>query len=148
MATIYYLNWDHEGRGDATQLFHDVHIDDPPETLSSDRFDDLYREVLDVESSDPAQIWREWNRGSDQESEAFLPLRYCDRCKTYIEGRGEASTHAAQNHGYEPIDELGPPEYIRGERSMAVGDIVETADAMCMAATIGWAEIELDGDSA
>ena len=51
-----------------------------------------------------------------------------------------------QNHGYDAFDETGEPEYVRGERSMSVGDIVEIDGRHYIAASIGWDEIEIEGD--
>lgn len=126
-------------------MFHDLHVGEPPAKLSDNAFGELYREVIDIDAEEPEQVWREWNRGSGRESEAFLELRYCDRCQSYIEGGGEAVTHAAQNHGYDAFTESGEPEYVRGERSMSVGDVVEIDGRYFMAVSIGWEEIELEG---
>ncbi|QLG62055.1 hypothetical protein [Halorarum salinum] len=141
-ATVYYLNWDREQRGDAAQLFHDLHIEDTPDRLSREEFDQLYCEVIQVDGVDnPEQVWEQWNRGSRRESEAFLSLRYCERCDTYIEGIAEGVTHAVQNHGYDALTETGEPDYVRGERSMSVGDIVVIDGTYYVAASIGWDEI-------
>lgn len=110
-------------------------------------FDDLYAEVAAVETNDLEQLFAEWNAGSGRESEQYRDLRYCEQCQTYIEGSGEALTHSAQNHDYDPFMHPGEPEYIRGERSMSVGDIVEHGDTYYGCAPFGWEEIELlDGD--
>lgn len=90
---------------------------------------------------------KEWNRGSRQETDAFLGLRYCERCDTYIEGFDEAVTHAAQNHGYDALHETEQPEYIHGEPSMSIGDIVAIDGTYYMAAAVGWDEIEIGGDA-
>lgn len=103
--------------------------------------------MIDVDAEDPEQVWKEWNRGSRQESDAFLELRYCDRCDSYIEGSGEAVMHAVQNHGYDAQQGTDQPEYIRGERSMSVGDIVEIDGTYYVAASIGWDEIEVGGEA-
>jgi len=86
-ATIHYLNWDLETRaegnpelGPASELFHKYGVESvldegemPPSEFSEERFDELYREVATVEGEydNPEELWREWNRGSGYESEAF-----------------------------------------------------------------------------
>lgn len=81
-ATIHYLNWDlEEGNdGPASELFHKYGVERildedelPPSHFSEERFDELYREVATVhgEYDDPEEFWREWNRGSGQESAEF-----------------------------------------------------------------------------
>jgi len=92
-------------------------------------------------------VWKEWNRGSGATAETFLELRYCERCDGYIEGIDEAVTHAAQNHGYDAMNDADAPAYVRGVRSMSVGDIVEIDGAYYMAAAVGWDEIEIGGDA-
>jgi hypothetical protein len=149
VATIYYLNWDDEAEehSDATELFHDLHGGEPPAQIDADAFEDLYREVArDVHvGGDVETVWAGWNRGSGRESDRFLELRRCERCDTYIDGSEEAVTHAAQNHGYDAMDDPGEPDYLRGERSMSVGDVVEIDGRYYMAAAIGWQEVEVDG---
>jgi hypothetical protein len=74
VTTIHYLQWhrtDPEPNRRATDLFHEFHYD-PPEQLAERDFEDLYAEVADVETADLNQLWREWNRGSGYESDAFL----------------------------------------------------------------------------
>ncbi len=154
-ATIYYLNWDREtdNDGPASELFHKLNVESvleedekPRDSFTEDEFDELYREVILVEA-DPdnlEQIWIEWQRTGYTESEEFQELRYCERCQSYIEGSGEAVTHAAQNHGFDTFGETREPEYIRGERSMSVGDIVEFDDTYFQAKSIGFEEIEVD----
>lgn len=86
MPTLYYLNWDRESRdeetgelGPASKLFHKYNVESvldedekPPEQFSQDRFNELYREVAEVEPEQPETVWRMWNRGSGYESEQFL----------------------------------------------------------------------------
>ncbi|NUC74734.1 hypothetical protein HTZ84_20955 [Haloterrigena sp. SYSU A558-1] len=141
------MNWDrtNSDHADASDLFHNLHIEDPPEHLGRAEFDQLYREVIDVAVDKPEQVFHEWNRGSGRESDAFLTLRYCERCETYIEGEDEAVTHATQNHGYDALIESGEPDYVRGERSMSVGDIVEINGTYYMAASIGWEAVDIGG---
>lgn len=96
-----------------------------------------------MDTDDLEELYAEWNRGSGRESRRFLDLRYCERCHTYIEGGDEAITHAAQNHGYDALHDLGEPDYIRGERSMSVGDIVERDDGYYACGPVGWHPIAL-----
>lgn len=131
----------------ASALFNDFHHETPDE-LSESTFDTLYEEVTKVDTEDLEDIYREWNHGSGQESSAFRELRYCEQCLTYIEGSDEVITHASQNHDYDPFMQAGEPEYIRGERSMSVGDIVEQDDTYYACAQVGWEEIKLvEGDT-
>ena len=158
MATIYYLNWDQEreNHGPATELFHKISVEQvldedekPPQKYTTDDFDSLYRELVsvDVDSSDELeQLWKEWNRGSHQESREFLDLRYCNQCDSYIEGSDEAVTHAAQNHGYDRFEETGEPEYIHGVRSMTAGDVVEIEGEYFQAKAIGWEQIGVNAE--
>ncbi|QIB75332.1 hypothetical protein G3I44_14170 [Halogeometricum borinquense] len=149
MATIYYLNWDKErdNNGPATELFHNLHVGDAQEHIDTGAFDDLYREVADdVELENLEDAFAEWNRGSGRESQRFTELRYCERCDGYIDGHDEAITHAAQNHGYDAFTETRDPEYIRGERSLSVGDIVQFEDEYYVCASIGWEQVEIGGD--
>lgn len=154
-ATIYYLNWDREQENHepATELFHKISVeevldeDDKPRTqYREDDFNALYRELPSVEvdsADDLEQLWKEWNRGSRGESREFLDLRYCQRCKSYIEGTEEAVTHAAQNHGYDSFEETGEPDYVHGVRSMTAGDVVEIGGEYFQAKAIGWEKIEV-----
>ena len=145
MTTIHYLQWhrnDPYDQTEASELFHTFHHD-PPDTLTNHQFDQLYERVTDVDTDDLEELYARWNRGSGRESRGFLELRYCERCETYIEGNDEAITHTAQNHGYDALHESGDPAYIRGERSLSVGDIVERDGQYYACASIGWQEIEL-----
>lgn len=141
---MYYLQWhtsDPYEETAASDLFHEFHYD-PPETLTTSQFDNVYQYVADVETDDLEELYAEWNRGSGRESSTFLELRYCDRCDSYINGREEGITHAAQNHGYDGLTESREPDYIHGERSMSVGDIVERNNQYYACAPIGWQELE------
>lgn len=150
MPTIHYLQWHRSGpyRDEwASEMFHKYHHE-PPTTLSSTTFAKLYETVSVVDTDDLEDIYAEWNRGSGSESPDFLDLRYCERCQSYVEGVEESITHAAQNHGYDALTDSGEPDYIRGERSMSVGDIVERDDQYYACAPIGWKEIRLiEGDT-
>lgn len=140
MSTIYYLQWHRtEPTPDpqASDLFHEFHHD-PPTVLTESAFDDLYAEVTETDTRDLEQLFAEWNRGSGRGSDQFQNLRYCERCQTYIEGSGEAVTHAAQNHGYDALTDPSEPAYIHGIRSLSVGDIVERDDTYYACAPIGW----------
>lgn len=150
MASLYYLNWDREEWGEASDLFHDAHIGDAPDGFTATEFDDLYRQVAeDVDVDRPEEAFAQWNRGSGYESDRFLELRYCSRCDGYIDGEGEAVTHAAQNHGYDSFAHGGEmPEYIRGERSLSVGDVVELDGAYYLCRSIGWEEVTVSGGDA
>jgi len=149
IATVHYLQWHHDtpaSQDDATDLFHAYHVD-PPEALPESVFDDLYKEVAAVDTNDLEQLFAEWNRGGGRESDQFRNLRYCDRCDSYIEGRGEATIHAVQNHGYDAFQEAGEPAYLRGIRSMSVGDVVTHGDSHYACAPIGWQDLQLvEGD--
>ncbi|ELY83611.1 hypothetical protein [Natrinema altunense] len=81
-ATIYYLNWDEEAEdhGPASELFHKYGVESvldedemPPSEFSEEEFEEFYREVATVEGDyeHPEQLWREWNRGSREESQEF-----------------------------------------------------------------------------
>lgn len=149
VPTIYYLQWhvaDAQTRDEADDLFHDCHTD-PPDTLREDVFDRLYEEVAAVDTDDLETLYAEWNRGSGHESDQFQDLRHCEPCATYIDGHEEAVTHAAQNHGYDARHETDAPDYLRPERSMSVGDVVERSDTYHVCAPIGWQELDLvEGD--
>lgn len=85
MATIYYLNWDKEHRtkenpelGTASNLFHKLNVESvldedekPGDTYSRDEFEQLYREIREINVEDPEEAWRQWNAGSGYESEEF-----------------------------------------------------------------------------
>jgi len=156
VATIYYLNWDQErqNHGPATDLFHKISVEQvldedkkPRPRYTEDDFDALYRELTTVDvgsSGELEQLWKEWNRGSRQESREFLNLRYCENCDSYIEGSEEAVTHAAQNHSYDAFTETGEPEYVHGVRSMTAGDVVEIDGEYFQAKAIGWEPIEVN----
>lgn len=150
MTTLHYLRWDSPDetiRDRASDLFHEFHHD-PPQTVTEDDFDELYAEVTTVDTDDLEQLFAEWNRGSGRESDRFEEMRYCERCDTYIEGHGEAVTHASQNHGYDPFHEEDAPAYVRGVRSLSVGDVVERDDAYHACAPIGWRELDVvEGDA-
>lgn len=148
ITTVHYLQWhqdDPEIHDPASDLFHEFHHD-PPAALTKSVFDDLYQEVAAVETNDLEQLFAEWNAGSGRESTQFHNLRYCDRCHSYIEGSDEAVTHAAQNHGYDAFNASSKPEYLRGIRSMSVGDVVTQDDKHYACAPIGWQEVRLAED--
>lgn len=76
MATIYYLKWHQSGpteHDEASDFFHETHME-TPDAVSSDRFDRLYEEVgeVEVDADRLEDVWRQWNRGSGQESRYFL----------------------------------------------------------------------------
>ena len=85
MATIYYLNWDQEHRneenpelGPAGELFHKLNVESvldeyekPSNSYTADQFDQLYREITDVEVDDPEDAWAQWNAGSGHETQEF-----------------------------------------------------------------------------
>lgn len=79
IATVYYLNWDQEGRdgmyGPSRELFAEANLGNLPDQFREDQFDQLYREVAeDIAVDDPSapeQLWQEWNRGSGYESQVF-----------------------------------------------------------------------------
>ena len=85
MATIYYLNWDKEhrteenpGLGAASELFHKLGVESvldedekPGKSYTEDEFDELYREIADVDVDEPEEAWAQWNAGSDHESQQF-----------------------------------------------------------------------------
>lgn len=116
--------------------------------LNESAFDNLYGEVAEVETTNLEDLFTVWNAGSGLERAYFYDLRYCERCQSYIKGLEEAVTHAAQNHGYDAFHESRDPEYLRGIRSMSVGDIVTEGDTHFACAPIGWEELRLvEGDS-
>jgi len=72
VPTIYYLNWDSPAADLAAEdRFHEYHSE-TPEYLTETEFDDLYREVADVETQDLEQLYHEWNYGSRHESQKFV----------------------------------------------------------------------------
>lgn len=75
-------------------------------------------------------------------------MRYCERCDGYIEGQDAALTHAARNHGYDPFHAADAPEYVRGVRSLSVGDIAEQDDGYAICASIGWRSVDVFGGDA
>lgn len=99
--------------------------------------------MAEVETNDLKQLFAGWNAGSGRESDQFRDMRYCERCSSYIEGSGEAEIHAVENHGYDAFHESGAPEYIRGIRSMSVGDMVRHGDTHYACAPISWNEIDI-----
>lgn len=74
MATIHYLNWDKEGEehGEATEIFHDANVDETPDKIDEEAFQEHWREVAEVDVEHPEEAWKQWNAGSRQESEQFL----------------------------------------------------------------------------
>jgi hypothetical protein len=145
VTTVHYLQWhlkDSENHEEASDLFHRFHVD-PPESVTEDEIDGLYEKVAEVDVDDLEKLYQGWNRGSRQEEEEFLFQRYCERCRTYIEGKGEAINHTVQNHGYDAFTESGTPGYVRGIRSLSVGDVVEQDETLYACISIGWQELEL-----
>jgi len=117
VATIYYLNWDleKEEHGPASELFHKTTVKDvldedekPGNKYSQDEFDQLYREIAEVDVEETEAVWRQWNRGSGHESREFV-----EQC----------------------------------ERSMSVGDVIEIDDTYYQAQSLGWDEINVEGDT-
>lgn len=149
MAVIYYLNWDeeHEEHGPATELFHDLHVDDTPDKIGEQEFESLYREIREIpyDNVEPEHLWRQWNRGSGYESRDFLGTRYCDPCSTGFTSLDDSYHHFYHEHfGLDTgLDEFF--DVIRGVRSMSVGDVVEIDDAYYQAQGIGWEEITVEG---
>ena len=118
-ASIHYLNWDEEAEehGSASELFHKYGVESvleedekPPTEFTEDEFDDLYREVAEVEGEydNPEQLWKEWNAGSRRESQEF---------------------------------------YDAEVRSTSVGDIVELNGTYYQAKSIGFDEIDVQGEN-
>ena len=145
MTAVHYLQWhlpDSENHEEASDLFHRFHVD-PPDSVTEDKFDRLYEDVAEVDVDDLEEVFQGWNMGSRREHDEFLSQRYCERCQTYIEGEGETVNHAVQNHGYDAFNESGTPEYVRGIRSLSVGDVVEEEDTLYACVSIGWQELEL-----
>jgi len=150
IATIYYLDWDQEGRderyGPARELFDEANLGNTPDRFSADQFDDLYREVADVDVDGPEDAWRQWNAGSGYESEAFTKIQYCEQCDQYIDSRDSAVDHADREHDAEVYRPGDLPDYIHGERSMSVGDVIEIDDTYYVAAPIGFEELNIYTD--
>lgn len=145
MTAVHYLQWhrrDPYWNTDSSDLFHRFHYD-PPDTLTYDEFDALYEYVAEVATDDLEEVYAGWNRGSGRESTAFLECRYCERCQSYVEGIEEGVTHTVQNHGYNSFTDSSEPDYIRGARSMSVGDITELDGTYYACSPIGWQEIDL-----
>lgn len=111
MGKIYYLNWDQEieEHGPASELFHKLTVKDvldedeqPSSTYAQEEFDQLYREVEEVEIDDPEAAWKQWNRGTGYESQVFLDVQ--ERSMSVgdvleIDG----AYYQAQNLGWEEI---------------------------------------------
>jgi hypothetical protein len=147
VATVHYLQWhfsDSENHEEASDLFHRFHVN-PPDSVTEDEFTRLYREVAEADVDDVEELYQGWNRGSGREDEGFLSQRYCEQCRTYIEGEGEAINHAVQNHGYDAFSESGTPGYVRGIRSLSVGDVIEQEETLYACVSIGWQELNLVG---
>lgn len=151
-TTLYYLNWGQEEDGTASELFHKYNVesvldeeDKPPTGFTEEEFQELYRELIslpgDYTEDDLEQIWKEWQLTGFTEGETFQELRYCSQCGTYIEGIEESITHASQNHGYDHFEESGEPDYVKGVRSMSVGDVIEIDGTYYQAKAIGFEEI-------
>ena len=83
MATIHYLDWDSEqdNHGPASELFHKLTVESvldedekPGNQYTETEFDELYREITEVDVDSPdylEDIWRQWNRGSSYETQEF-----------------------------------------------------------------------------
>ena len=88
MATIYYLNWDQEWEneednenpeiGPARELFHKLNVESvldehekPSNSYTKDEFNQLYREITDINVDDPEDAWAQWNAGSGHETTEF-----------------------------------------------------------------------------
>lgn len=126
-ATIYYLNWDEEAKeraedpdvdehpamGPAGELHHKLGVksvldedEKPSMTYSEEEFDDLYREIEDLEGyseDDLEQLWKEWNAGSREESQEF----YDAEVRSMSVGdviEVDGSYYQAQNVGFEEIE--------------------------------------------
>jgi hypothetical protein len=147
-----------EGHGPASDLFHKSHVVDqleedekPSQAFTQDEFDELYDQVTvlegDYTEEDLEEIYTGFQRTGFTEWAEFLESRYCEGCDSYIEGSDEALTHAAQNHGYDPDDEFGEPEYIHGIRSMSVGDTVVVDGTPYQVQSLGFEEISVGGES-
>lgn len=158
-GSVHYLGWHlEEGHGPASDLFHKYHVTDhldeeeqPPEAFTQSEFDELYDEVTvlegDFTGDDLEEIYKGFQGTGFTEWDEFLEARYCEGCDSYIEGSDEALTHAAQNHGYDPFEETGEPEYIHGIRSMSVGDTVVVDGTPYQVQSLGFGEIEVGGES-
>ena len=145
MPVIHYLQWHHREpirKEDAVDLFYEFHYA-PPESLSSTSFNDLYKEVAEVDETDLEEIYARWNRGSGRESEQFLELRYCEWCRDYIVGVEKAVNHGIRDHAYYAPTDFRGFDYIHGIRSMSVGDIVERDQTYYACASIGWENIDI-----
>lgn len=158
-TSIHYLGWHLEPEhGPASELFHKYHVTDqleedeqPPQAFTQDEFDGLYDEVTvlegDFTEEDLEEIYKGFQATGFSEWDEFTEMRYCEGCDSYIEGSDEALTHAAQNHGYQPEEEFGEPEYIHGIRSMSVGDVVEVEDTPYQVRGIGFEPIQIGGEN-
>jgi len=96
VAKLYWLNWDEEAKerannpdidehpamGPAGELKHKLDVvsvldedEKPPEQFQYNEFQDLYREVTELDGDyteeDLEQVWAEWNAGSRKESQEF-----------------------------------------------------------------------------
>jgi hypothetical protein len=108
-ATVHYLNWDQEARGEASELFHKLGVqsvldedEQPSDTYSREEFDDLYREVAEIDVDDPEEAWQKWNRGSGRESREF----YDAEVRSMSVGdvlEMDGTFYQAQNIGWEEI---------------------------------------------
>jgi len=67
MPTVYDLWWHENGFDEASDRFY-RYYGDPPETLYQHEFDQLYREIGEVETYDLEELYAEWKRGSGRES--------------------------------------------------------------------------------
>jgi len=79
------LNWDQETVTEetreldgASELFHKISVEDvldedekPTNSYTIDEFNQLYREIAEVEVDQPEEAWRQWNAGSSHETQQF-----------------------------------------------------------------------------
>jgi len=148
---------EHPAMGPAGEIHHQAQVDheDIPDEFEYDEFQDLYREVteLDLDFDEDeisvdellGTIYERFQATGFTEGEEFLQLRYCGNCDSYIEGEDEAITHASQNHCYDAFEESGEPDYIRGIRSMTPGDVIQVDDSFYQVCGTGFEEIEVSG---
>ena len=121
MALIYYLNWDQEHRteenpelGPASELFHKLGVESvlnedekPANSYTEDEFNELYREIADIEVDQPEEAWRQWNAGSGHETQQF----YDAEVRSMSIGdvvELDATKYQAKNIGWDEIEVTEP----------------------------------------
>lgn len=115
------LNWDQEHPtednpelGDASELFHKLNVESvldedekPGNSYTADKFDQLYREITDIDVDEPEAAWQQWNAGSGHETQEFYDAEVRSMSVgDVIEING--TYHQAKSIGWEQIEVTEP----------------------------------------